>query len=97
MEGPPETSRRFAEAAAELLGSVRYPRYLLLEPGGRVWPVPKALGATRDLADAFARAWAETVGPCEVIYARQGRGRDLLVAAWKVGGRPDATVVEDWE
>jgi superfamily II DNA or RNA helicase len=97
MEGPPETSRRFALAVSELLGSVRYPRYLLLEPGGEVWPVPTAFGATREAADAFARAWAEAVGPCEVLYSRQGRGRDLLVAAWKAGGRPNVSVVEDWE
>jgi superfamily II DNA or RNA helicase len=95
MEGP--ASARFAEATAELLGAVRYPRYLLLEPNGQVWPVPAELGATRDLADAFARAWADHVGPCEVVYARRGRGRDLLVAAWKAGGRDTVQVIEDWE
>ncbi|MFH1469784.1 MAG: DEAD/DEAH box helicase family protein [Pseudomonadota bacterium] len=97
VEGPPAATRRFAEAAAELLGPARYPRYLLLEPDGGAWPVPTELGARRDLADAFAAAWAQHVGPCEVIYARQGRGRELLVALWRAGGRQAVEVVEGWE
>jgi hypothetical protein len=97
VEGPPAATRRFAEAAAELLGPVRYPRYLLLEPDGRAWPVPTELGARRDLADAFAAAWAAHVGACEVLYARQGRGRELLAALWKAGGREPVEVVEGWE
>ncbi len=97
VDGHPASTRRFAEAAAELLGPVRYPRYLLLEPDGTVWPVPGELGARRDLADGFGAAWAEHVGPCEVLFARQGRGRELLEAAWKVGGREEVEVVEGWE
>ncbi len=96
VEGPPATTRRFAEAAAELLGPVRYPRYLLLEPDGQVWPVPGELGARRDLADGLAQAWAEHVGAAEVLFARQGRGRELLEAAWKAGGRDPVEVVESW-
>ena len=96
VEGPPESTRRFAEAAAELLGPVRYPRYLLLEPDGQVWPVPGELGARRDLADAFAEAWATQVGAAQVLFARQGQGRELLEAAWKTGGRPAVEVVESW-
>ena len=97
VDGPPAATERFARAAAELLGPVRYPRYLLLEPRGGVWPVPGELGARRDLADAFAQAWAEKVGPAEVLWARQGRGRELLEAAWRSGSRPEVQVVEGWE
>jgi len=97
LRGEPELSRLFAEAAAELLGRVRYPRYLLLGTDGEVWPVPAALGADRDLADAFAAAWADHVGACEVIFARQGRGRDLLVQAWRETGAAEVEVVEAWE
>ncbi len=96
VEGPPESARRFAEAAAELLGPVRYPRYLLLEPDGQIWPVPGELGARRDLADLLSAAWAERVGAAEVLFARQGRGRALLEAAWKLGGREAVEVVEGW-
>lgn len=97
VEGTPDHSRLFAEACAELLGPVRYPRYLLLETSGRIWPVPGALGGDKNLAMAFARSWANRVGPCEVVYARQGRGRDLLTRAWRVAGRTPVEVVELWE
>lgn len=96
VSGPPQSTRRFAEAAAELLGPVRYPRYLLLEPDGLAWPVPGELGARRDLADTFAAAWAEHVGDVEVLFARQGRGRELLEAAWRSGSREPVEVVESW-
>jgi len=98
VEGPPEANRRFAEAAAELFGPVRYPRYLLVEPGGRAWPVPGALGAARGAADAFATRWAARIGACETVWARQGRGRDLLRSLWRQGRRgADLEVVEGWE
>jgi hypothetical protein len=32
-----------------------------------------------------------------VLYARQGRGRELLAALWKAGGREPVEVVEGWE
>lgn len=95
----PDGGRRFAEALATLLGPVRYPRYLLVESDGTVWPVPDELGARRDLADAFARAWGEHVGPCATLYARSEAGKALLRQAWKVGGHVSDTVavVETWE
>jgi len=97
IEGDPEQSKRFAEAAAELLGPVRYPRYVLLEGSLRVWPVPSALGGDRTTADIFARAWAEHVGSCQVIYARQGKGRELLVQSWRAGGQQPVRILEIWE
>jgi len=96
-QGPPASSRRFARAAAELLGPVRYPRYLLLETDGSVWPIPEELGARRDLADGFARHWAARVGPCEALYSRRGRGKRLLLEAWRAGSRAEQRVVECWE
>jgi superfamily II DNA or RNA helicase len=97
LRGPADSSRAFAEAAAELLGRIRYPRYLVLTAEQEVWPVPAILGADRDLADVFAAAWARNVGSCEVVFARQGRGRDLLVQAWRAPGAADLEVVEAWE
>ena len=97
VEGEPEESRRFADAVAALLGPVRYPRDLLLEPDGRVWPVPATVGADRGTADRFGEAWATWVGPCEVVFARQGRGRELLARAWRGAGRDDVEVLEIWE
>lgn len=91
--------RRFAEAYATLLGPVRYPRYLLVEGDGTVWPVPDELGARRDLADTLAAAWGAHVGPCATLYARSEAGKALLRAAWKSGShaRDAVTVVETWE
>ncbi len=97
IDGEPEESRRFAEGVAELLGPVRYPRYLLLEGDGRVWPVPTSVGADRGTADRFGQAWAEWVGPCEVLFARQSQGRELLALAWRTGGAQDVEVLELWE
>lgn len=97
LEGAPDHSRLFALACAELLGPIRYPRYLLAETSGRVWPVPAALGGDRNAAHLLATAWADHVGPCEVVYARQGRGRDLLTRAWRASGRAPVEVVEIWE
>ena len=91
--------RRFAEALATLLGPVRYPRYLLFEGDGTVWPVPDELGTRRDLAEGLARAWGIHVGPCMVLYARSDRGKALLRAAWQAGGHTHdpVAVVERWE
>ncbi len=97
IEGGTGESRRFAEALAELLGPVRYPRYLLLESDGGVWPVPTEVGGDRGTADRFAEAWATHVGPCEALYARQGRGKELLRQAWRAAGRGEVEVVEIWE
>ncbi len=96
LEGDPDHSRVFAEAAAELLGPIRYPRYLLVEMAGQVWPVPTALGAERTRADVFATHWARRMGTCEVIYARQGRGRELLASCWREPPPPEVDTVELW-
>ena len=96
LDGDPDAAKRFAQALAELLGAVRYPRYLLLEADGSVWPVPHALGGQRERADALAVAWAEWVGPCEVLWARQGRGRTLLEAAWRTVTATTPTIREVW-
>ncbi len=97
LEGTPDHSRVFAGACAELLGPIRYPRYLLVETSGRVWPVPAVLGGDRNAAQILAHAWAAHVGPCEVVYARQGRGRELLTRTWRAAGRAPVDVVEIWE
>jgi hypothetical protein len=97
LEGEPASSRAFAQAVADLLGPVRHPRYLLAEPDGAIWPVPDALGETRALADTLANAWTVHVGSCEVLWARQGRGRDWLREAWRNGAVPPLEIVEHWD
>jgi len=99
VDGSPEESRLFAEAAAALFAPPRYPRYVLLEGDGRLFAVPDALGRSRAAADRLEARWAELVGPAETLFARRGRGQELLRAAWRT--RPDVhaavEVVEDWE
>lgn len=88
----------FAQAAHELLGPVRYPRYLLLDWRQTVWPVPSVLGTSKEVATHFARVWVRHVSACQVIYARQGEGKMLLIEAWKNNrGVEPPTLVEYWE
>jgi len=99
VDGENASSRRFARALIELEGPIAYPRYVLLaEDGGRtaLWPVPHELGADRSKALAFAAAWAEHLGPCEVVFARRGRGRALLEAAWRQPPRVPPDIDEVW-
>ncbi|MEN0063917.1 MAG: DEAD/DEAH box helicase family protein [Myxococcota bacterium] len=99
LEGPIEDSQRFARAVRELEGPVTYPRYLLLaRDQGRttVWPVPTVLGADKGKARALAEAWVVHCSPCEVVYARQGRGRGLLEAAWRQAPRTAPAVEAVW-
>lgn len=98
VEGAPAESRRFAEAAAELLRPPRYPRYVLLEGDGLLRAVPDLLGRSRAAADRFVLRWSEHVGPAEALFARRGRGRELLHLSWRSRTDPsDVEVVEAWE
>ncbi|MBS1197667.1 MAG: helicase conserved C-terminal domain protein [Proteobacteria bacterium] len=91
-------SRHFAEAAQELLGPVRYPRYLLLDWRQTAWSVPSALGVSKGSATRFARGWARHVSACQIVYARQGEGKALLIEAWKNNrGLEVPLLVEYWE
>ncbi len=99
LEGETQHGRRFARALIELEGPVTYPRYLLLADEGEqtvVWPVPNALGTDRTKAQAFAAAWAEQIGACEVVFARRGRGRGLLEEVWRQPPRTAPDVDEVW-
>jgi len=54
-------------------------------------------GTQGQQADTLAAAWARHVGPCEVIWARQGRGREWLRTAWRTGSGAEVALVEVWE
>lgn len=95
VDGEPEDSRRFAEAARELLGPIDNPRYLLAARG-RLYAVPAELGRNRHVAERFEAEWRARVGRCELVYTRRGRGRELLRSAWRQPRRP-VEVVELWE
>lgn len=45
--------------------------------GDAVVAVPSPLDQRRSGADAFAAAWSERVGPCELVYTRGGEGAEI--------------------
>lgn len=80
--------RQVIQAITEVLGPVGNPRYLLVRESRLGWrtrtdyhPVPAALGARKDWAEAFARLWSERVGSSRLVYARTPEGRRVLLQA----------------
>ncbi|MEO0558923.1 MAG: DEAD/DEAH box helicase family protein [Bacteroidota bacterium] len=81
----------FSDALADLLGPIGAPRYLLRVEGGRTVSVPDALGSRKGLAEQFADAWQERVGPAELVFTRTPLGRRALATARARSlGREDA-------
>ena len=78
----------FLEALGEMLSPLDNPRYMLLRkaPLGPLMrkdyhAVPKVLARNKELAEYFRKMWAKYVGPCELIYARNIEGRQVLLKA----------------
>ena len=94
-----EGGERFAQALATLFGPIRYPRYLLVDQGGRVFAIPDELSVRRDIADRFADHWAKHVCACSAVYARSKKGKAFLRKVWKLGniGVASIDVMEAWE
>ena len=84
---------------ATLFGPIRYPRYLLVDQGGRVFAIPDELSVRRDIADRFADHWAKHVCACSAVYARSKKGKAFLRKVWKLGniGVASIDVMEAWE
>lgn len=89
----------FARAASTLLSPIRFPRYLLVEQDGTIFPIPSPLASNRTRADAFASAWAKHLGSCSVLYARSAEGKALLREVWKKQGVRSSTleIVQLWK
>lgn len=93
LDAPVRFVSEFARAFRGLSAPIGEQRYLLEVPKKSLsdWtsastfteashayvPVPPPFDAQRSGADAFAGAWAETVGPAEVLYTRRGRGAEV--------------------
>ena len=80
--------RAFTMAMMEVLGPVQNPRYLLhrrslLGPLARsdFHVVPAAIGARKEWAEAFHRAWQERVGSSELVFTRTRESRKILLRA----------------
>jgi superfamily II DNA or RNA helicase len=96
LDSSPQESLLFAQCAGELLGPVAYPRYLLFDAQDRVWSVPQMLGANKDMANKLVQTWQEYVGPCSIVFARRGAGRERLKAVWSEDRRENVGVLETW-
>jgi len=78
----------FAESLNQALGPVDAPRYLITRSQHR-WrryqmdyhAVPTVLGATKERASAYLKAWRKHVSPGDLIYTRTDDGRAALVKA----------------
>ena len=97
LDSSPEESALFAKAASELLGPIAYPRYLLIDKKGHAWAVPRILGANKDIATRMLEAWNLHLGPCELLFARRGPGREKLKLVWAQEQRPPVGVIETWD
>jgi superfamily II DNA or RNA helicase len=78
----------FAECLQQVLAPVENPRYLITRRQSR-WnrmytdyhAVPGVLGARKDRAEAFLRAWRQRVCGGQLIYTRSDEGRRQLLVA----------------
>ncbi|GAB5534714.1 MAG: DEAD/DEAH box helicase family protein [Rubricoccaceae bacterium] len=71
----------FSEALTDVFSPIRSPRYLLRVEGGRTVAVPDPLGARKALAEGFAEAWRNHVGPAQLVFTRTPPGRRALATA----------------
>ncbi len=83
---PEET--RFLSLLEEFFAPIDNPRYIIQRQSylGRMlriapYPVPKALGARKETAQALLDGWQRYVGPAELIYTRTVAGRLALLRA----------------
>lgn len=82
------TERLVMQAISEALGPVQNPRYLLARRSRLGWrirtdyhAVPTAIGARKEWAERFAKAWKEGVGSSDLVYTRTPEGRRVLLRA----------------
>jgi len=78
----------FLDAMQEILGPVGNPRYLMVRKTPLLrWirkdyhVVPQVLGRKKEFAEYFRTMWAKYVGPTELVYTRNIKGRKILLKA----------------
>ena len=81
-------SSLFADCAAEILGPIDNPRYLVIRQGVKhgverkvYHAVPSILGSNKGSATTFHQAWKRYVCDSELIYTRFAEGREELIKA----------------
>jgi len=76
----------FAETAAQFLGAVREPRYLLkvqnaIREERLYYAVPELFGKKKEDAECFASHLASCTGGCDLIFTRNEAGKKALLEA----------------
>lgn len=79
---------RFLDGLEELLSPVENPRYLLLQYGDEkrkrvvdCCSVPVVCGQNKKDAEGFKAYWNKTIGPADIVFTRNAKGRRLLLQA----------------
>lgn len=83
---PDDAATAWADALAEALGPLERPRWILAT-GDDAWRVPAAVGATRDAAEAFHRAFRARVPGARLVRAGTPEATTLVLTAARE--RPD--------
>lgn len=83
---PDDAATAWADALAEALGPLDRPRWILAA-GDDAWRVPAAVGATREAAEAFHRAFRARVPDAHLVRAGTPEATTLVLAAARE--RPD--------
>ena len=83
---PDDAATAWADALAEALGPLDRPRWILAA-GDDAWRVPAAVGATREAAEAFHRAFRARVPDARLVRAGTPEATSLVLAAARE--RPD--------
>lgn len=83
---PDDAATAWADALAEALGPLERPRWILAA-GDDAWRVPVAVGATREAAEAFHRAFRARVPGARLVRAGTPEATALVLTAARE--RPD--------
>ncbi len=83
---PDDAATTWADALAEALGPLDRPRWILAA-GDDAWRVPAAVGATREAAEAFHRAFRARVPDARLVRAGTPESTALVLTAARE--RPD--------
>lgn len=67
------------QSVSELQPRLLLPARLISQDAGTVYlPLPRHFARSRERADLFLKIFSEQIGPAELVYTRQGAGRQLL-------------------
>lgn len=78
----------FLDCLGDIINPIENPRYILIRKNKLNFllrkdfhTVPKIIGSQKEFAEFFAKMWNKYIGPNELIYTRNIKGRKLLLQA----------------